>query len=466
MTPRLLAVLALLALLGAGAGVAQVQRGPAPALAWLTHPLVSYELSEGENPAPIHLVRPAAAPLSAMAQLGKQIFFDPSLSSSGHLACASCHLPADFYGPPTSAPAVFGGPDLTSQGVRAVPSLMYLERQPNFSIGPDPAGDTETPLALPQLAAKAATAPRAQKTAATTAASAANIVPAGGLFWDGRADTLQLQAMGPLLSPFELDGGSMQRVAGRLQAAPYAKSFTQLFGPGIFASPAMVVSEAMFAVARYQIEDPSFHPYSSKYDAWLEGHARLSPAEMRGYALFNDPAKGDCGACHLDQPTADGQPPLFTDHQFEALGAPRNQALAVNKNPAYFDLGICGPYRTDISALTQYCGMFLTPTLRNAATRTVFFHNGVFHDLRHVLDFYDFRDVQPAKIYPTGADGQLEMFNDLPKADWPNIDTADPPFGLKPGNKPPMTPAEEQDIIAFLKTLTDGYIPPKTLPST
>ncbi len=48
----------------------------------------------------------------------------------------------------------------------------------------------------------------------------------------------------------------------------------------------------MFAVARYQIEDPAFHPYNSKYDAWLEGKARLSPAEMRGYILFNDPAKG------------------------------------------------------------------------------------------------------------------------------------------------------------------------------
>ena len=125
-------------------------------------------------------------------------------------------------------------------------------------------------------------------------------MPVGGLFWDGRANTLQTQAMGPLLSPYEMDGGSIERVAGKFQTAPYANRFTQLFGPTVFASPAMTVSEALFAVARYQIEDASFHPYSSKYDAWLEGKARLwSQAELRGYVLFNDPDKGDCAACHL-----------------------------------------------------------------------------------------------------------------------------------------------------------------------
>jgi cytochrome c peroxidase len=393
-----------------------------------------------------------------MALLGKAIFYDRSLSASGRLACASCHSPANAYGPPNSAPAMFGGPQLQSQGVRAVPSLMYLQDQPNFYIGPDP-GEIETAAPLTQLAATAGTATRAQKTAATTAQSAANIVPMGGLFWDGRVNTLQSQAMGPLLSPFELDGGSVARVAAKLQAAPYAGSFTELFGPMIFGNPNMVVSEAMFAVARYQVEDPSFHPYSSKFDAWLEGKARLSPAEMRGYVLFNDPNKGDCGACHLDQPTVDDQPPLFTDHQFEALGVPRNPELAVNRNPKYYDLGICGPYRTDLAAQTQYCGMFLTPTLRNVATRRVFFHNGEYHDLRHVMDFYDFRDTNPEKIYPKDAKGQVEKYDDLPRADWANIDTADPPLTLQMGQTPALTGAEEKDIIAFLQTLDDGYVP-------
>jgi cytochrome c peroxidase len=215
----------------------------------------------------------------------------------------------------------------------------------------------------------------------------------------------------------------------------------------------------MFAVARYEMEDPDFHPYSSKYDSWLAGHARLSQAEMRGYILFNDPAKGDCGACHLDQPTADGLPPLFTDHQFEALGVPRNPDLAANQNPAYFDLGLCGPFRTSLATRIQYCGMFLTPTLRNVATRQVFFHNGVYHDLHQVLDFYNFRDTEPVKIYPTGPDGAVTKYDDLPSNDWRNIDTADPPFDRQLGQAPALSYGEEDDIIAFLKTLTDGYTP-------
>ncbi len=80
--------------------------------------------------------------------------------------------------------------------------------------------------------------------------------------------------------------------------------------------------------ARYQVEEPSFHPYSSKYDHWLEGKARLSESELRGLQLFNDPDKANCAGCHPSAPTRDGLPPLFTDHQYEALGAPRNAALA------------------------------------------------------------------------------------------------------------------------------------------
>src|ERR1700750_3055361 len=83
-----------------------------------------------ENPHPVHLARPSVAPLSAMAELGRQIFYDPSLSSSGKLSCASCHSPDPAYGPPTDGPVMLGGPTLTMQGARAVPSLTYLERQP------------------------------------------------------------------------------------------------------------------------------------------------------------------------------------------------------------------------------------------------------------------------------------------------------------------------------------------------
>lgn len=461
---RVLATVTLVFTLGVCAITAELLRSPITVSDWISNPAASFKLAQGENPAPVTLVRPPAAPLSAMAQLGKQIFFDASLSSSGKLSCSSCHSPQHSFAPANDLPAVYGGPTLASQGVRAVPSLMYLERQPNFYIGPDPAGDTDTPVALPQLVAAAATAKRATKTAQSTAASAANIVPEGGLFWDGRANTLQTQAMGPLLSPFEMDGGSIDTVVAKLQAAPYANDFTALFGPNIFQSHGMAVAEALFAVARYQIEDPSFHPYSSKYDAWLEGKAKLTQEELRGYVLFNDPDKGDCAACHLSQPGADGEPPLFTDHQFEALGAPRNPKILVNNDPKYYDLGICGPYRDDLKDQTQFCGMFLTPTLRNSATRQVFFHNGVFSTLQQVLDFYDFRDTDPGKIYPKNADGQVQKYNDLPARYIANIDTADPPLDRNLGDKAALSHGEEEDIIAFIKTLNDGYYVPSPNP--
>lgn len=431
--------------------------GPLPSRVWLSHPMPSFVLARGENPYPVHLVRPAAAPLSAMAVLGRAVFFDASLSSSGKLSCAFCHSPEHAYGPPGDEAAVRGGPDLSRLGVRAVPSLMYLERQPNFSIGPD--NDENEAVSLADLAALGQRAPRATKTAGNAAGAAANVVPQGGLFWDGRANTLQDQALGPLLSPMEMDGGGVETVAGKLRRAPYAARLEQLFGASLFETPRLAVAEALFAVARYQVEDPSFHPYTSKFDHWLEGEARLNPDELRGYLLFNDPLKANCGGCHLDRPRPDGLPPLFTDGQYEALGAPRNPALAANRDPAYFDLGVCGPYRIDMRNETQFCGMFRTPTLRNVATRKVFFHNGVFHTLRAVQDFYNFRDTEPERIYPRDADGTVARFDDIPPPYRANADTVDPPFDRHPGGEPAMTPEEEQDIIAFLRTLTDGYEP-------
>jgi cytochrome c peroxidase len=377
-----------------------------------------------------------------MAQLGRHVFFDRTLSSSGAQSCADCHSPQHAFGPPGAAPAMSGGPMLARQGLRAVPSLMYLERQPAFTIGPD---DPESEGAAPG------------------ANAGANLVPQGGLFWDGRADTLQSQALGPLLNPLEMDGGSIATVAAKLRRSAYAPLFAQLFGAAVFAQPKVAVAEALFAVARFEFEDVAFHPYTSKYDAWLEGRARLSPAELRGLHLFEDPHGANCAACHLDPPSADGLPPLFTDHQYEALGVPRNPQVAANRDPAYVDLGICGPQRTDLKTQRQYCGMFATPTLRNVATRHVFFHNGVYHTLAQVLDFYVERDAAPQRIYPRGAGGKPRKFDDLPAAYRGNVDTTDAPFGRRPGEGPVLTAAEERDVIAFLRTLTDGYRP--TAPS-
>ncbi len=412
----------------------------------------------GDNPNPIHLFRRKVEPLSAMARLGKDIFFDASLSSSGKLACASCHSPDHAYGPPTDAPVVLGGPDLTRPGMRAVPSLTYLEKQPDFSIGPEKEDTDDQVAPLARQAEAGKTAVRVEKIATQTAQSD-NVVPQGGLFWDGRADTLQSQANGPMLDPREMDGGSIEIIADKLRNAPYAKKFAALFGERIYKDTKLLVAEATFAVGRYQIEEPSFHPYTSKYDYWLEGKARLTDAELRGLRLFNDPQKANCAGCHTSQPTRDGRPPNFTDTQYEALGAPRNLALEDTREPDFFDLGVCGPVRKDIAEQTQFCGMFKTPTLRNTVVRKVFFHNGVFHTLQEVMDFYNFRDTNPEKVFPTGADGKVQKYNDIPPQYHANVDVADAPFNRHPGDQPAMTAQDETDIIAFLQTLTDGYKP-------
>ena len=310
---------------------------------------------------------PQAAPprLSLMAQLGRRLFYDAQLSGSRAMSCASCHSPAQHYGPPNDLAAQMGGLRLQTQGLRAVPSLEYLERSTGFSIGPE--NETAENVNINALAASARRSQRGDKIAG--AAPAVHMVPQGGLFWDGRADTLQDQANGPMFSPFEMAAGDVPTLAEKLRQADYAGDFVALFGARILHDDAALVAKALFAVGRYQLEDPSFHPYNSKYDYYLAGKAALSAAERRGLKLFEDPLKGNCAACHLDKMSANGHPPLFTDHEFEALGVPRNRALAVNAKPDYYDLGLCGPLRTDLRNQPQYCGLFITPTLRgNAAS--------------------------------------------------------------------------------------------------
>ncbi|MFI5234062.1 MAG: cytochrome-c peroxidase, partial [Gemmatimonadales bacterium] len=128
---------------------------------------------------------------------------------------------------------------------------------------------------------------------------------------------------------------------------------------------------------------------------------------------------------------------------------PRNRAIPANARPGYFDLGLCGPLRTDLSAHSEYCGMFKTPTLRNVALRDVFFHNGVFTSLDEVVRFYQQRDVRPESFYPRGV-----KFDDLPAAYRSNV-TFDAPFSSGTPAAPRFTDAEAADIVAFLRTLTD-----------
>lgn len=211
------------------------------------------------------------------------------------------------------------------------------------------------------------------------------------------------------------------------------------------------------ALARYQKEDPAFQPFSSKYDAVLRRQASLTPQEERGLALFKDEKKGNCAACHPADKAADGSHPLFTDFTYDNLGVPRNPELGHNAHPAFFDLGLCARQGGDLAARTELCGAFKVPSLRNVALRQALFHNGHFKNLTDALRFYVQRDTHPEKWYPRRADGSIAVFNDLPPALHGNVNTAEVPYDRKPGDEPALTEAEIQDVIAFLKTLTDGW---------
>jgi cytochrome c peroxidase len=418
-------------------------------------------------PQPVETGSDAVAELSAVAQLGRKMFFDPSLSSSGKMSCASCHSPDAAYGPPNDLAVQLGGADMKHPGIRAVPSLRYLEHTPNFSIGPNPemADNDPVPLdtgaptgpVLPTSDVKVASVAKATTDPAARAAAEAN-VPQGGLDRDGRADTFQTQALGPLLDPNEMDNHNVEELLERLKHAAYADDLKKLFGANIFNQPELALDEAMFALSRFQTEEPSFHPYDSKYDAYLAGKAELSPAEQRGLKLFEDPLKGNCSSCHLDRTSRDGlYRPAFTDYQFEALAVPRNRDLPVNGDPSFHDLGLCGPMRKDYTNAAAYCGLFKTPTLRNVATRKVFFHNGVFRSLDQVLHFYVERETEPAKWYPKLPSGEIDRYDDLPVQYRSNVDTVDAPYDRKQGESPALNDSEIADIIAFLGTLNDGY---------
>jgi cytochrome c peroxidase len=372
---------------------------------------------------------PAAAAFAraqAIAALGQTLFNDPALSASGRMACATCHDPAHGFTAPNALSVQLGGPDLRRPGVRAVPSLMYAQQTPPFSehyYESEDEGDESVDQG-----------------------------PTGGRAWDGRIDRARDQAALPLLDPNEMANPDRASVVAKVARTTYAAELRRLYGKAVFADTTHAFAAITEALEFYQQTPAVFSPFSSKYDAYLRGAAALTEQEARGLTLFNDPDTGNCAQCHKSAVTADGHPPLFTDFGFVALGVPRNPAIAANGDPAYYDLGLCGPFRHDLSSQTDYCGMFKAPTLRNVALRESFYHNGIYHSLRQAVEFYATRDIDPAKWYPTAPDGTVHKYDDLPAAYQANI-SLELPFGPKQL----LSQANIDDLVAFLQTLTDGY---------
>jgi len=366
--------------------------------------------------------KPAPAPqMSAAAQLGEKIFSDVTLSASGNQACVSCHVPANGHAPANGLAAQFGGFNQNVQGVREAPGIDYLRFNTAFFF------DREG-------------------------------TPTGGFFWDGRAQSLQEQAAEPFLNPREMAMPSKAAVISNLSVAPYAAEFRALYGENIFNDPDAAYDRMTLAIAQYEKEDEEFAAFSSKYDAFLRGQTSLTAQELRGLALYNDPTKGNCSACHPSAKGADGTLPLFTDFTYDNLGVPRNPDLLVNADPTYFDLGLCARPDGSMRSHPELCGAFKVPSLRNVALRKTFFHNGQFKSLKDALTFYVQRDTNPEKFYPV-VGGVVQKFNDLPPEYQRNVNREEVPYNRNPGDSPALSDAEIDDVIAFLNTLSDGFAP-------
>ena len=363
-----------------------------------------------------------------MTRLGRSLFFDRSLSVSGELACSTCHDPKYAYGPPPKGVMInVDGKAVPLVTARAIPSLKYLQTVPPFA---EHHFDEAVDESVDQG-------------------------PTGGHMWDGRADALHDQARLPLLNPQEMANSSPQEIVAKVRTGPNAACVKSTFGDDVFDQDEKAFKAVLMALEVFQQSPREFYPYDSKYDGWLRRKAQLSQAEVRGLKWFNDPRGGNCASCHPSQIRNDGGFPQFTDFGLIALGVPRNTTLPANQDPAYFDMGLCGPVRTDLRDKADYCGRFKAPSLRNVSLRHSFFHNGVYHDLRKVIDFYVERDSHPEKFYPRGS-----RFDDLPAQYHANVNT-EAPFGTESAGRPgPLSKQRLDDVMAFLGTLTDGYRDP------
>jgi len=426
----------------------------------------------------------AATAAAAAAAAGKAIFFDTSLSVSGQQSCSTCHVPSHaFTADPVTdhgLPVPLGGPNMDQTGFRNAPSLMYASFTPPFSLSNG---------------------------------------PTGGFFRDGRASSLAAQAQQPFVTPFEMANSDAAEVVGRLRnSAATLAAFVAAYGESVLSDPEATLQDMGLAIAAYETQDDEFHPFSSKYDYWLQGQAQLTAQEQNGLNLFNNPTKGNCTACHPSQAQGYSSHALFTDFTFDNIGVPRNWLIPANTQGsvspidgapestvltpvdvpadaeyAYYDMGLCGPFapsqsdvnaRPILSATTSLCGIFKVPTLRNIAVTSPYFHNGVFTDLHQVLEWYVTRDINnntgnnpnPVAAGPggnpyeavgtfyTAANGTPDLYeyNDLPVEYDANVNVGEVPYTpptFGGGQAPTLSAADIDDIVAFLCTLTDGFDP-------
>ena len=389
----------------------------------------------------------SAFALTPKEELGKSIFFDQNLSIDNNQSCAACHVPESGWTGPdpaiNAAGSVYEGSIPGRFGNRKPPSSAYA---------------TPSPILHYMIQKKEA-------------------VFIGGNFWDGRATGETLgspaaeQALGPFLNPLEQALPSAAEVVNRICASSYSGLFTQVCG--VDACDTANVSAAYdcvgYAVAAYE-GSPEVNQYSSKYDAYLAGLVDLTKQEKQGLNLFK--SKGKCANCHVLDPGPNGEPPLFTDFTFDNLGVPRNPDNPFYTEPdfnpagfAWIDLGLGGFLASRVGDYEQFAaannGKQKVPTLRNVdkwdpalgEPVKAYGHNGYFKSLWQIVHFYNTRDAKPPCV-----DAFTLIEDALAQGCWP-VPEVPVNVNTKELGNLHLTRAQEDAIVAFMKTLSDGYTP-------
>ncbi|HYP07826.1 MAG TPA: cytochrome c peroxidase [Bryobacteraceae bacterium] len=259
-------------------------------------------------------IPPDNPPTAATIELGKKLFFETKLSRDNTIACSSCHNPAVAF---TDGRKLSLGVE-SRQGTRNAPTVLN-----------------------------------------------AAFLPVQ--FWDGRAATLEEQCKGPIANPAEMDQAHEPLVV-RLNADPlYRAEFAKAFGPGVITIDHVAKAVASFERTQLSGNSP-FDRYRFKGDK-----TALSPAALRGLAVFEDKNKGNCVVCH----TIEQKHALFTDGKFHNLG------VGLDPEGNLRDLG-----RYEQTKVESDKGAFRTPTLRDIAKTAPYMHDGSLKTLREVVDFY------------------------------------------------------------------------------
>lgn len=352
---------------------------------------------------------PAGAPAPAspaLVTLGQTLFEDATLSANaahdgpGGQACASCHAAAQAFTDPDATLPVSEGAVAGRFGHRNTPTAAYAAFVPALGSTLDEGA----------------------------------VLWAGGLFVDGRVDSLEEQAGKPFLNSAEMNNDTVAELIDRLRASPSAVPFLAVFGadaldPGQEELAFRRMGQAIAAFER----SPAVSPFNSRFDDFIAGRGALDPRELEGMAVFTRPDKGNCAACHVMARGPRGEPPLFTDFTYDNLGVPRNP------DTAFFDVNFVDEALAATLAAkgldgSGLRGKFRVPTLRNIDRTAPYMHNGVFTSLREVVEFYNTRDTDP------GRWGATEVPATVNRSELGNLRLND---------------REVDALVAFLKTLSD-----------